>query len=156
MRTRLVLATTLAVMLLGTGFSVAWAVAPQSSQPASAVRGVTLPLEFPGIGNVDAVRNWHFARIEGVELVGNEPDVTLKLRDAQGAVVDVIAPRAPLRELAFASGWVRTESKSAVTRNDYAERMVAVDVDSAGRLIAIVSLEPIDRDRNKLRRAIGG
>lgn len=131
-------------------------VRPPQEAPPGVVRPIDVTLRLPVVGNVQAVRSWHFARIERVEGLVGDTDVTLFLRDARGEISEVLAPRAPLRDLAFASNWVRTESKSQLTRNDYAERMVAVDVDERGRLIAIASLEPIDRDRGKLRRAIGG
>ncbi len=154
MRSRPVHVPLIVLTLLATGLPVAAALARQATQSAKTVQAVALPIEFPAVGNLEAVRSWHFARIEDVEGIAGQGDITLRLRNAKGEIVTVIGPRLPLRELAFESGWVRSELKTTLTRNDYAERMVAVDVDDNGRLIAMASLEPLARDRNKLRRAL--
>ena len=66
----------------------------------------------------------------------------------------VVCPRAPLVDLAWQSGWFSHDAKDRPTRRDYVERMVAIDVDANGRLIAMMSLEPVRRDTNRMRRAI--
>jgi hypothetical protein len=126
----------------------------QATRPATDVRLVDLPFQLPAIGNVDAVEQWVPGRIQSVEQVGDAPDVILELRTIDGAVHRVVAPRA-LASLAAASRWFDPGVKSRPGRADYVERMVALDVDQNGRLIAMISLEPMDRDRSRLRRALG-
>jgi hypothetical protein len=126
----------------------------QSTSPAD-LRRIRLPLELPAIGNIDAVRNWRFGRIESVVQVGASDDVTIKIRIESGEVLETIGPRV-LSDLARASNWVSAaDSKDQITRPDYVERMVAFDVDEDRRIIAMVSMEPMDRDRQRLRRGLG-
>ena len=123
------------------------------SQPNQVVK-IKLPLELPAIGNIDAVKNWRFGRIEQVVQEGADADVTIHIRTEQNQVLKVIGPRV-LRELARESNWYYPdESNSRISREDYVERMIAFDVDDTSRIIAMVSLEPLDRDRSRLRRAL--
>ncbi|MHC4947299.1 MAG: hypothetical protein ACYTG1_03430 [Planctomycetota bacterium] len=151
MKTPRVLAVVTAVALIGVG--AGWAMA-QATRPATDVRMVDLPFQLPAIGNLDAVEQWVPGRIQSVEQIGDAPDVILELRTIDGGVHRVVAPRA-LVELAAASRWFDPGVKSRPGRADFAERMVAFDVDQDRRLIAMISLEPMDRDRRRLRRAIG-
>lgn len=123
--------------------------------PPQAIRGVRLDLEFPAVGNVDAVRQWRFARVDRVDTLGaNDPDIQLHLRLADGTVVSLRAPGAPLDQLARQSNWLTSPDRQTPGRADYIERMVAFDADADGRLIAIASLEPTARNRNRLRQAL--
>lgn len=121
--------------------------------PDETVRMIELPLELPAVGNLDAVKQWHFGRIQGADLT-DSPDVVLHIRIEGGRVVDIVAPRAPLSQLARRSDWVATETKSVVGGADYVERMIAFDADANDRLIAMMSLEPLNRDRQRLLRAL--
>ncbi len=129
--------------------------AGQTSRPGSPVTLVDLPLKLPAVGNLDAVRQWRFGRIQSTELAGDNPDVRIEIRTLNGSVIRVVGPRRELVELARRTNWLNRH-KSRPTRQDYVERMIAFDVDSQQRLIAMMSLEPMDRDRNRLRRALGG
>jgi hypothetical protein len=126
--------------------------AAQTSQPAGAVVGVELPLKFPAVGNIDAVKQWKFGRLQDVEQTAGT-DIILGIRTDQG-LIKVVGPGPQLSELAFRSNWVRTPTRSFPGRSDFAERMIAFDYDPQNRIIALASLEPIFRDRNRLRRAI--
>ncbi len=143
------LALTTAVLVLLAAISATLA-AGQSSP----VTLVQLPLKLPAVGNLDAVRQWHFGRIQSTELAGDHPDVRIEIRTLNGSVIKVVGPRRELVELARRTNWL-SRSKARPTRQDYIERMIAFDVDSQQRLIAMMSLEPMDRDKNRLRRALG-
>ncbi len=121
---------------------------------SSPVTLVQLPLRLPAVGNLDAVRQWRFGRIQSTELAGDSPDVRIEIRTLNGSVIRLVGPRRELVELARRTNWVN-RSKSRPTRQDYIERMIALVVDSQQRLIAMMSLEPMDGDRNRLRRALG-
>ncbi len=144
------LALTTAVLVLLAAISATLA-AGQSSP----VTLVQLPRKLPAVGNLDAVRQWRFGRIQSTELAGDHPDVRIEIRTLNGSVIRVVGPRRELVELARRTNWL-SRSKSRPTRQDYVERMIAFDVDSQQRLIAMMSLEPMDRDKNRLRRALGG
>ena len=137
----------------------AQAVPPPSPTPAPAhaptdVRNMKLPLELPAIGNIDAVKTWRFGRIESVVQTGGSDDVMIRIRIENGDVLETIGPRV-LSDLARASNWVTAaESKEQLTRPDYVERMVAFDVDENMRIIAMISMEPMNRDRQRLRRGL--
>jgi hypothetical protein len=70
-----------------------------------------------------------------------------------GTIVRMAGPGPQLAELARQSDWIRF-GKATPTRTEYVERMIAFDMDANQRLIAMISLEPIFRDRNRLRRAL--
>ncbi len=144
------LALTTAVLILLAAISATLA-AGQSSP----VTLVQLPLKLPAVGNLDAVRQWHFGRIQSTELVGDNPDVRIDIRTLNGSVIRVVGPRRELAELARRTNWL-SPSKARPTRQDYVERMIAFDVDSQQRLIAMMSLEPMDRNKNRLKRALAG
>ncbi len=122
----------------------------------SGLRMMRLPLDLPAVGNIDAVRQWRLARIEQIERRGDTDDIRIRIRLADGRVDWVVGPRAELAALGRACGWVRTESQTVAGRADYVERLVALDADQTGRVIAVISMEPFDRDRSRLRRALGG
>ncbi len=122
-------------------------------QPTGPVKLVDLPLKLPAVGNLDAVRQWRFGRLQQVETSAG-PDIVLRIRTADNTVLRISGPRAELAELAWQSNWVSTPSKSKPGRSDYVERMIAFDVDANGRLIAMMSLEPVRRDRSRMRRAL--
>jgi len=125
----------------------------QGETPSSQVTRMKLPLDLPAIGNIDAVKTWRFGRIEEV-IQSGAGDVGIKIRTADGRVHQVVGPRV-LRDLAQASNWMRPETNNPrVTRADYVERMVAFDVDESGRIIAMISLEPMDRDAERLKRGL--
>ena len=82
-------------------------------------------------------------------------DILIDVRLASGEVTRVVGPREPLANLGRSCGWVRTETKTVAGRADYVERMIALDVDENNRIIAVMSLEPFNRDRARLRRVLG-
>jgi len=130
-------------------------IAAQPGAPGQSQGGIVrieLPLKFPAVGNVSAVKQWKFGRLQDVEQTAGT-DIILKIRTNQG-LVRVTGPGPALSELAFRSNWVRTPTRSFPGRSDFAERMIAFDYDPQLRLIAMASLEPLPRDRNRLRRAI--
>ena len=127
-----------------------------AAQPATApgaIVSMELPLKFPVVGNVAAVKQWRFGRLQDVEQTSGT-DIILGIRTNQG-LVRVVGPGPQLSDLAFRSDWVRTPTRSFPGRSDFAERMIAFDFDANNRIIALASLEPVFRDRNRLRRAIG-
>ncbi len=127
-----------------------------AAQPATApgaIVSMELPLKFPVVGNVAAVKQWRFGRLQDVEQTSGT-DIILGIRTNQG-LVRVVGPGPQLSQLAFQSDWVRTPTRSFPGRSDYAERMITFDFDANNRIIALASLEPVFRDRNRLRRAIG-
>jgi hypothetical protein len=129
---------------------------PPRESPETVSR-INLPLKVPAVGNLDAVKTWRFGRIESVDRTVNQTDIVLKVRLENDEVLTITAPGPPLAELAVASDWVRfSDSKTMVGRKDYVERMIAFDVDESGRLIAIASLETINRNERRLLRAFGG
>ena len=119
--------------------------------PGPVVR-IDLPLKFPAVGNVSAVKQWKFGRLQDVKQTAGT-DIILGIRTEQG-LIQVRGPGPQLSELAFRSNWVRTATRSFPGRSDFAERMIAFDYDPERRLIALASLEPLPRDRNRLRSAI--
>ncbi len=133
------------------GLTAAQTSAP--GQPQGGIVRIELPLKFPAVGNVGAVKQWKFGRLQDVEQTAGT-DIILGIRTDQG-LVRVTGPGPALSELAFRSNWVRTATRSFPGRSDFAERMIAFDYDPQQRLIAMASLEPLPRDRNRLRRAIG-
>ena len=124
----------------------------KSGQSQGGIVRIELPLKFPAVGNVSAVKQWKFGRLQEVEQTAGS-DIVLVIRTDQGPV-RVTGPGPALSELAFRSNWVRTPTRSFPGRSDFAERMIAFDYDPQLRLIAMASLEPLPRDRNRLRRAI--
>ncbi|MCI0362378.1 MAG: hypothetical protein L0219_00760 [Phycisphaerales bacterium] len=127
----------------------------QASPPsATQVVKLKLPLELPAIGNIEAAKNWRFGRIESVVQAGANQDVRINIRTEDNDVHEVIGPRV-LGDLARASNWTSVEPNNPqVTRPDYVERMVAFDVDENNRIIAMISLEPMDRNRRRLERGL--
>jgi hypothetical protein len=128
-------------------------VAAQTTAPASPVQLVDLPLKLPAVGNLGAVRQWRFGRLESVEVRGGGGDLVLTVRAADGTTLRMSGPGPQLNELARLSEWVRFGVTAS--RSEYTERMIAFDVDEQQRLIAMISLEPVFRDPNRLRRALG-
>lgn len=148
MKVSLVLTTAVLVLLAAISATLA-------AGRSSPVTLVELPLKLPAVGNLDKVRQWHFGRIQSAELAGDHPDVRIDIRTLNGSVIKVVGPRRELVELARRTNWL-SPSKARPTRQDFVERMIAFDVDSQQRLIAIMSLEPMDRNKNRLRRALKG
>jgi hypothetical protein len=146
---------TAVLVAMALAFTAGFAVA-QNVRPQPTVQLVNLPptLKLPAVGNIGAVRQWKFGRLQSVETRGATGDVVLTVRTGDGTVIRIVGPRQELRELALASEFVRFASNAPI-RAEYAERMVAYDVDENGRLIAVISLEPVFRDPNRLRRALG-
>jgi hypothetical protein len=128
--------------------------AGQSGGPGSPVTLIDLPLKLPAVGNLEAVQQWRFGRLQSVERVGGGGNLVLSIRAQDGTVLRMAAPGPPLVELARDSDWIRFD-KPTPSRSEYVERMIAFDVDGQQRLIAMISLEPLYRDRNRLRRALG-
>lgn len=139
----------------------AWSVRPTTGQttrpagPTPVVQQVQLPLTLPAIGNVEAVRQWHFGRIERVERDPQSSDMFLTIRIADGRTHRLAVPGDPLVQLARQCGWLDTPQQGFTSSSDAAERMIAFDADSNSRIIALMSLEPIGRDKSKMRRAFG-
>jgi hypothetical protein len=118
------------------------------------IRLVELPLKLPAVGNVDAVKKWHFGRLQSVEQHGAGPDIVLNIRTADDVVHRIIGPAPPLGELARRSNWMTAPDAARPGRATYVERMIAFDADENGRLIAMMSMEPMNRARSRLRRAL--
>lgn len=125
-------------------------------RPAGPVQRITLPLEFPAVGNVEAVKQWTFGRVERIEQIARSPDINVSIRTADGTVVRALGTATALDDLARASDWIRVTSRQSTGREDFVERMIAFEVDGQGRLVAVASLETINRNRNRLRTALGG
>ncbi len=147
MRKRTIAAALLIVACCG-------AVAAQQARQADPVVEIPLPLKFPAVGNIDKVVQWRFGRLEDVSRSG-QGDISMRIRMADRTVT-VTGPGPQLADLAWRSNWVRTQSKTVPSSSDYVERMIAFDYDPSMRVIAMASLEPLDRDRSRLRRALGG
>ncbi len=133
------------------GFTAAQTSRPSS--PDASIVWMQIPLKFPVVGNIDAVKQWKFGRLQEVDQTAGS-DIILGIRTNLG-YIRVIGPGPQLSDLAFKSNWVRSPARAFPGRSDYAERMIAFDYDANHRLIALASLEPLPRDRNRLRRAIG-
>ncbi len=132
------------------GFTAAQTSRP--SPPDASIVWMPIPLKFPVVGNVAAVKQWKFGRLQEVDQTAGS-DIVLGIRTNQG-YIRVIGPGPQLSDLAFKSNWVRTPTRAFPGRSDFAERMIAFDYDPDHRLIAMASLEPLPRDRNRLRKAI--
>jgi hypothetical protein len=136
------------------GMACATIFAQANEPPASEVRPVKLPLDLPAIGNISAVKEWRFGRIQSVVQTGSSDDVRISIRIEDGRVLEVIGPRV-LGDLARASNWtVPDTANTQLVRADYVERMVAFDVDATNRIVAMISMEPMDRDRRRLQRGL--
>jgi hypothetical protein len=122
--------------------------------PNDVVRGLRLDLEFPAVGNVEGVKTWRLGRVDRVDTIANSSDIFVSFRTGDGSVIRTRGPAGPLDALARASNWLQSPVRSTPGRADYIERMVAFDVDADGRLIAVASLEPVARNRNRLRSAL--
>jgi hypothetical protein len=127
--------------------------AAQSDRPDPVVKLIDLPLKLPAVGNIGAVRQWRFGRLQSVETRGASGDFVLNIRTGDGSVLRMAGPGPQLNELARQSEWIRFGTTAG--RAEYTERMIAFDVDENQRLIAMMSLEPLFRDPNRLRRALG-
>lgn len=143
----------LAAVVVGGVIGLTAAQTSRPSLPDGSIVWMEIPLRFPVVGNVGAVRQWKFGRLQEVEQIAGG-DIILGIRTNQG-YIRVIGPGPELSDLAFKSNWVRSPGKAFPGRSDYAERMIAFDYDRNDRLIAMASLEPLPRDRSRLRRAIG-
>lgn len=138
---------TLVAAVLGIGL-IATRPAPAGPPP-----GTWLEFSFrlPAIGNVDLVTSWEYGRIARVEQ-SRADELILELRSAAGDTVKAVCPYDPFMELARVSQWLRGSGQTLGARV-YVERMVAYDVDDTGRIVALVSLEPIPRDGRSIARA---
>jgi hypothetical protein len=143
----------LAVLVL-TAFGAAQSARQEQEGP---IRFVSLPdsLKLPAVGNLGSVRQWTYGRIEGVQDQGGGSDIFIDVRTFEGRVVRVAAPRVELAAFARASNWLESPDKQRPGRADYVERMVAFDFDTTSRLVAMISLEPLNRNHNRLARALG-
>ena len=137
------------VLILVPGVVLTTARPAQVSGPVTLVK---LPLDLPGVGRIDSVKQWRYGRIESVENTAGV-NIILRIRTLDDTVLRVIGPGPQIAELAWQSHWIST-SKSKPGRSDYVERMIAFDVDADGRIIAMMSMEPVRRDRHRLRRAL--
>lgn len=145
--------TSLALGIVALAAAVGFAAG--QTRPASDHTMMRLPVELPAVGNIDAVQQWRLGRVQQIERWGDSDDIVIHLRTADGQVHRIIGPREPLAVLGRRCGWVDSDFRVVAGRAGYVERMVAFDVDADGRLIAAISLEPFDRDNNRLRRALG-
>lgn len=144
----------LASIIAAVTFAIGASAVTAGQRSAGPVIEMLLPLKLPAVGNIEAVHQWRFGRFQQAEMLATSSDVILLLRTGDGIVHRVIGPGPQLTRLARRSNWMKYTEKSFPTDSDYAERMIAFDVDSNGRLIAMMSLEPVPRDRNRLSRAI--
>jgi hypothetical protein len=146
MKTGVIAAVVLAAA--AAGFAVG-----QTTGNIAGIKPVKLPVPLPAVGNIDAVKKWRFGRVEQISRNSIDGDITIRVRIANGQTADIVGPRQALSSLARSCGWVATETQTVAGRSDYVERMIAFDVDDAGRFIAVMSMEPFNRDRARLRRA---
>ena len=114
-----------------------------------------LPMDLPSIGDVQAVTRWQFGRVDRIQRRGAS-EITISIRIKSGDTVDVTGRRELFRELAQKCGWVTGDMRNVAGRSEYAERMIAFGIDDNGGMVAIISMEPFNRDRSRLRRAICG
>ena len=114
---------------------------------------VELSFKLPAIGNVEEVSQWTYGRLTNLTYIGDN-DVALTIRTAEGPVQRVVCPKLPLHALARVSSWMRA-SETSISAKQYTERMVAFTADETGRVIAMVSLEPLPRDGKKIAKAYG-
>ena len=114
---------------------------------------VELSFRLPAIGNVEKVSKWTYGRLVNLSYIGDN-DVALTIRTAEGPVQRVICPKLPFHALAQVSSWMRA-SETSISAKEYTERMVAFAADETGRVIAMVSLEPLPRDGKRIARAYG-
>ncbi len=114
---------------------------------------VELSFSLPAIGNVEEVSKWTYGRLVNLTYIG-ENDVSLEIRTAKGPIQRVICPKLPFHALAQVSSWMRA-SDTSLSAKEYTERMVAFTANERGRVIAMVSLEPLPRDGKKIARAYG-
>ncbi len=112
---------------------------------------VELSFSLPAIGNVEEVSKWTYGRLVNLTYIG-ENDVSLEIRTAKDPVQRVICPKLPFHALAQVSSWMRA-SETSISAKEYTERMVAFTADETGRVIAMVSLEPLPRNGKKIARA---
>lgn len=145
----------LGIVVLSLASAAFGALAHQQATQPETVRRTKLPLEFPVVGNVDLVKQWRFGRLERVEDIAGEANVTLFIRIEDGTVLQIRGPAAPLDDLARQSDWLTSPMRQSPGRADYVERMVAFDFDGNNVLIAAASLEPMNRNRSRLRRVLG-
>ena len=143
-----------------TAVAIVWEFAPGQQQeppppPPGAVQLVDMPLKIPAVGNLAAVKTWRYGRLESVEQRSGEDDLLLNIRVADETVLRVVAPRQPLRHLAWKSDWIKHKDADTVPRKAYVERMIVFDVDETGRLIAMASMETINRNERRMARAFG-
>ena len=138
------------VLILVPGVVLTTARPAQVSAPVTLVK---LPLDLPAVGNIDRVKQWRYGRIESVETTAGV-NIILRIRTMEDGVLRIVGPGPQLAELAWQSHWISTSAKAKPGRSDYVERMIAFDVDPSGRLIAMMSMEPLPRDRKRLRRAL--
>lgn len=142
----------IAAVVVGSVIGLTAAQTSRPNLPDGSIVWMEIPLKFPVVGNVGAVTQWKFGRLQDVEQTAGS-DIILGIRTHQG-YIRVRGPGPQLSDLAFKSNWVSSLGRSFPGRSDYAERMIAFDYDRNNRLIAMASLEPLPRDRNRLRRAI--
>ena len=114
---------------------------------------VELSFTLPAIGNVDQVSEWTYGRLVNLTYIGAN-DVSLEIRTAEGPVQRVICPKLPFHALAQVSSWMGA-TETSISAKEYTERMVAFTADETGRVVAMVSLEPLPRDGKKIARAYG-
>ena len=112
---------------------------------------VELSFKLPAIGNVEEVSQWTYGRLANLSYIGDN-DVALTIRTAEGPVQRIVCPKRPLHALARVSSWMRA-SETSISAKQYTERMVAFTADETGRVIAMVSLEPLPRDGKRIARA---
>ncbi|MFG0283372.1 MAG: hypothetical protein ACF8R7_03025 [Phycisphaerales bacterium JB039] len=141
--------------LLVTGVAVtAGYTQQQQQQPAqAAVKMVKLPVELPSVGDVDRAARWQFGRIDQITARGAD-ELTIRVRTEAAQDIDLTISRAPFVALAQASGWISENPQNVTGRSEYAERLLAFGLDDGGRVVAAISMEPFDRNRARLRRAI--
>ena len=153
------LSRVLLIVLLGVG--VAGSAMERGQAPRSASNGwIDLPMELPAVGNIDDVGQWRIGRVEEIEFSAGT-DIRVRIRMRSGGTVRVVMPGSAFEDMAYASDWRDNQfndsfagRRTPVGSKDYVERLVAFDVDRDGRVIAMVSMEPMDRNNNRLRRVL--
>ncbi len=128
-------------------------ITPTQGNQEGPVKWVDITATLPAVGNIEAVEKWHYGRLENLTRLGTG-DVMLEIRNKEGNTARVICPFDPFVTLAQVSLWYEGP-KQLPGRRDYIERMVAFSADADGRVIGLVSLEPLPRNGRRIARAFG-
>ncbi len=153
MQTRISTSIVLSFVAIALAVTTTQFVAAARQEDKGPGKWVELSFRLPAIGNVEEVSKWTYGRLVNLSYEG-ENDVSLEIRTAKGPVQRVICPKLPFHALAQVSSWMRA-GETSISAKEYTERMVAFTADERGRVIAMVSLEPLPRDGKRIAKAYG-